>query len=249
MWPGLYGDLGSRKYLTASLDSSLSRLGVDDVDIFYHHRPDPETPLEETMGALDSTVRAGKARDVGVSSYSPERTAKAAGILRELCTPLLSTSPPTRCSTGGSSSPVRGAGIGRASAASPSPPWPRGCSPTANWMVCPPTPALRRASHSPPRSNDANLARIRALNEIAPSDARPWPVALAWVLRDSRVTSTLIGASSVRQPEDNVASAASLTSPPTSWPRSTATPSSRGWTSGQRPERGRAKRSADRRRR
>ena len=88
MWPGPYGDLGSRKYLTASLDQSLQRLGLDYVDIFYHHRPDPDTPLEETMGALDAAVRAGKALYVGVSSYSPEHTAKAAGILRELGTPL-----------------------------------------------------------------------------------------------------------------------------------------------------------------
>ena len=88
MWPGPYGNLGSRKYLTASLDQSLQRLGLDYVDIFYHHRPDPDTPLEETMGALDAAVRAGKALYVGVSSYSPEHTAKAAGILRELGTPL-----------------------------------------------------------------------------------------------------------------------------------------------------------------
>src|SRR6478672_6284275 len=89
MWPGPYGNLGSRKYLTASLDQSLRRLGVDYVDIFYHHRPDPDTPLEETMGALDAIVRAGKALYVGVSSYSPERTAAAAAILRDLGTPLV----------------------------------------------------------------------------------------------------------------------------------------------------------------
>src|ERR1700712_3921562 len=89
MWPGPYGDLGSRKYLLASLDQSLGRLGLDYVDIFYHHRPDPDTPLEETMGALDAIVRAGKALYVGVSSYSPERTAAAAAILRDLGTPML----------------------------------------------------------------------------------------------------------------------------------------------------------------
>jgi L-glyceraldehyde 3-phosphate reductase len=89
MWPGPYGDLGSRKYLTASLDQSLKRLGLEYVDIYYHHRPDPETPLEETMGALDAAVRAGKALYVGVSSYSPAHTARAAAILRELGTPLL----------------------------------------------------------------------------------------------------------------------------------------------------------------
>src|SRR3954471_23231339 len=89
MWPGPYGDFGSRKYLVSSLDQSLQRLGLDYVDIFYHHRPDPETPLEETMSALDAAVRAGKALYVGVSSYSPEATAEAAGILRELGTPLL----------------------------------------------------------------------------------------------------------------------------------------------------------------
>ena len=89
MWPGPYGDLGSRKYLTASLDQSLQRLGLDYVDIFYHHRPDPDTPLEETMGALDAAVRAGKALYVGVSSYSPAHTAEAAEILRGLGTPLL----------------------------------------------------------------------------------------------------------------------------------------------------------------
>ena len=89
MWPGPYGDHGSRKYLTASLDQSLTRLGLDYVDIFYHHRPDPETPLEETMSALDAAVRAGKALYVGVSSYSPEHTAQAAALLRELGTPLV----------------------------------------------------------------------------------------------------------------------------------------------------------------
>ena len=89
MWPGPYGDLGSRKYLTASLDQSLQRLGLDYVDIFYHHRPDPDTPLEETMGALDAAVRAGKALYVGVSSYSPEHTAQSAAILRDLGTPMV----------------------------------------------------------------------------------------------------------------------------------------------------------------
>ncbi|HZA03640.1 MAG TPA: aldo/keto reductase, partial [Propionibacteriaceae bacterium] len=89
MWPGPYGDHGSKKYLTASLDGSLRRLGLDYVDIYYHHRPDPETPLEETMGALDAVVRAGKALYVGVSSYSPAHTARAAEILRDLGTPLL----------------------------------------------------------------------------------------------------------------------------------------------------------------
>ncbi len=97
MWPGPYGEWGSRKYLLASLDQSLSRMGLDYVDIFYSHRFDPETPLEETMGALDAAVRQGKALYVGISSYSAEKTREAAAILRDLGTPLLSTSPRTRC--------------------------------------------------------------------------------------------------------------------------------------------------------
>ena len=127
MWPGPYGNLGSRKYLTASLDQSLKRLGLDYVDIFYHHRPDPDTPLEETMGALDAAVRAGKALYVGVSSYSPEHTAKAAGILRDLGTPLTIHQPSYSMFNRWIEAGLLEVWAPKASAASPSPRSPRAC--------------------------------------------------------------------------------------------------------------------------
>jgi L-glyceraldehyde 3-phosphate reductase len=151
MWPGPYGDLGSRKYLTASLDQSLKRLGVDYVDIFYHHRPDPDTPLEETMGALDSIVRAGKALYVGVSSYSGEHTARAAAILADLGTPLVIHQPSysmfNRWIETDLLDVLDAQGIGCIA----SPRWPRGCSPTATWTGSPPTRALPPGSRSPRR--------------------------------------------------------------------------------------------------
>jgi L-glyceraldehyde 3-phosphate reductase len=206
MWPGPYGEWGSRKYLLASLDQSLERMGLDYVDIFYSHRFDPETPLEETMGALDSAVRAGKALYVGVSSYSPEKTAEAAAILRNLGTPLLIHQPsysllnrwiePDLLDT-----------LGKLDV---------GCigfSPLAQGMLTDKylngIPADSRAAENSSLSPDLittdALDRIRALNEIAGRRGQSLAqLALAWTLRDRRMTSTLIGASSVAQLEDSL---------------------------------------------
>jgi L-glyceraldehyde 3-phosphate reductase len=207
MWPGPYGEWGSRKYLHASLDQSLQRMEVDYVDIFYSHRFDPETPLEETMGALDTAVRQGKALYVGISSYSAAKTREAHAILRELGTPLVIHQPsysmlnrwiePELLDTLGE------LGIG--------------CivfSPLAQGMLTDKylngipegSRASRHGSLSPNLINDQSLAKIRALNEIAAARNQTLAqLALAWTLRDPRVTSTLIGASSVAQLEANVA--------------------------------------------
>jgi L-glyceraldehyde 3-phosphate reductase len=207
MWPGPYGEWGSRKYLLASLDQSLQRMAVDYVDIFYSHRFDPETPLEETMGALDTAVRQGKALYVGISSYSAAKTREAHAILHELGTPLVINQPsysmlnrwiePELLDTLGE------LGIG--------------CivfSPLAQGMLTDKylngipegSRASRRGSLSPNLINDQSLAKIRALNEIAARRGQSLAqLALAWTLRDPRVTSTLIGASSVAQLEANVA--------------------------------------------
>jgi L-glyceraldehyde 3-phosphate reductase len=207
MWPGPYGDRGSRKYLTASLDQSLQRLQLDYVDIFYHHRPDPDTPLEETMGALDQAVRAGKALYVGVSSYSPEHTASAAAILRDLGTPLLIHQPSysmfNRWIEGGLLDVLEREGVGCIAFTALA----QGLL-TNRYLKG--VPADSRAAQGKSLSTDAiseeNLARVRALNEIAEGRGQTLAqMALAWVLRDPRVTSTLIGASSVAQLEDNVA--------------------------------------------
>jgi L-glyceraldehyde 3-phosphate reductase len=207
MWPGPYGDRGSRKYLLASLDQSLRRLGIDYVDIFYSHRADAETPLEETMGALDTAVRQGKALYAGVSSYSPERTREAAAILRGLGTPLLIHQPSysllNRWIEGGLLDVLDEEGAG--------------CivfSPLAQGMLTDKyldgipddSRAARDGSLSPDLLNDEALERIRALNEIAARRGQSLAqLALAWTLRDPRVTSTLVGASSVEQLEANVA--------------------------------------------
>ncbi len=207
MWPGPYGDHGSRKYLTASLDQSLKRLQLDYVDIFYHHRPDPETPLEETMGALDAAVRAGKALYVGVSSYSPEHTAKAAAILRDLGTPMLIHQPSysmfNRWIEGGLLDVLEQEGVGCIAFTALA----QGLL-TDRYLDG--IPADSRAAQGKSLDtamiNDENLARIRALAEIAKGRGQTLAqLALAWVLRDRRVTTTLIGASSVQQLEDNVA--------------------------------------------
>src|SRR5215218_9067357 len=207
MWPGPYGEWGSRKYLLASLDQSLSRMGLEYVDIFYSHRFDPETPLEETMDALDASVRAGKALYAGISSYSPERTVEAAAILRDLGTPLLIHQPSysmlNRWIEEGLLDALEQVGAG--------------CivfSPLAQGMLTTKyldgIPADSRAAQgkslSPDLLTEEALSRIRSLNEIAAGrDQTLAQLALAWTLRDSRVTSTLIGASSVRQLEENVA--------------------------------------------
>jgi L-glyceraldehyde 3-phosphate reductase len=213
MWPGPYGDWGSRKYLLASLDQSLRRMGLDYVDIFYSHRADPETPLEETMGALDSAVRQGKALYAGVSSYSAERTAEAAKILRGLGTPLLIHQPsysllnrwiePELLDT------LDEEGIG--------------CivfSPLAQGLLTDkyldPRGSAARIPEGSRAAGDGSfsrellteetLAKVRALNELAAGRGQSLAqLAIAWTLRDERVTSTLVGASSVEQLEANIA--------------------------------------------
>jgi L-glyceraldehyde 3-phosphate reductase len=208
MWPGPYGEWGSRKYLLASLDQSLGRMGVDYVDIFYSHRFDPETPLEETMGALDSAVRQGKALYAGISSYSPERTAEAAAILKDLGTPLLIHQPSysmlNRWIEGGLLDTLEEVGAGCIA-----------FSPLAQGMLTDrylngipgDSRAAQGKSLSPDLLTDKALTHIRALNEMASRRGQSLAqFALAWALRDQRVTSVLIGASSVKQLEDNIGS-------------------------------------------
>ena len=207
MWPGPYGDRGSRKYLLASLDGSLRRLGLDHVDVFYSHRPDPDTPLEETMGALDAAVRQGKALYVGISSYGPERTRSAAEILRELGTPLLIHQPSYSLLNRWIEPELLGTlaelGVGCI-----------GFSPLAQGLLTDRylhgipegSRASRPSSLSPEMLTDTMLEQVRALNDIAASRGQTLAqMALAWTLRDGRVTSTLVGASSVDQLEANVA--------------------------------------------
>ncbi len=207
MWPGPYGEWGSRKYLLASLDQSLERTGLDYVDIFYSHRFDPETPLEETMGALDAAVRQGKALYAGVSSYSAERTAEAAAILRQLGTPLLIHQPSysllNRWIEQGLLDVIGELGIGCI-----------GFSPLGQGMLTDRyldgIPEGSRASGptslSPDLLTEEALDKVRALREIAVERGQTLAqMALAWTLRDARITSTLIGASSVDQLEMNIA--------------------------------------------
>ena len=207
MWPGPYGDLGSRKYLLASLDQSLHRLGLDYVDIFYHHHFDSQTPLEETMGALHSAVTSGKALYVGISSYSDERTTEAVTILRRLGTPLLIHQPSYSMLNRWIESRLLDV-LGTENI---------GCiafSVLAQGMLTDRylngIPEGSRASQGGSLAhdmlNDDNLARIRALNDIAAQRGQSLAqMAIAWALRDPRVTTALIGASSVAQLEQNVA--------------------------------------------
>jgi len=207
MWPGPYGEFGSRKYLLASLDQSLKRMGVDYVDVFYSHRPDPETPLEETMGALDTAVRSGKALYAGISSYSAERTAQAARILTELGTPLFIHQPSysmlNRWVEGGLLDTLEQAGAGCIA-----------FSPLAQGMLTNKylngVPSGSRMAENTSLSKDLlteqNITHIRALNEIAARRHQSLAqMALAWIASDERVTSVLAGASSVNQLEQNVA--------------------------------------------
>src|SRR6202171_5031650 len=207
MWQGPYGEWGSRKYLLASLDQSLKRMGVEDVELFYSHPFGPETPLEETMGALDTAVRQGKALYVGISSYSAQRTREAAAILRRLGTPLLIHQPSysmlNRWIEPDLVAVLKEEGIG--------------CivfSPLAQGMLTDRylkgVPEGSRASHPgsmrPQMLSDENLAKVRALNEIAKQRGQTLAqMAIAWVLRDPVVTSALVGASSVEQLDQNVA--------------------------------------------
>jgi len=210
-WPGPYGDRGSRKHLMASLDQSLQRLGLEYVDIFYHHRPDPDTPLEETMGALDAIVRAGKALYVGVSSYSPEHTRNAATILRELGTPLLIHQPSysmfNRWIEDGLLDVLdeEGAGCIVFTALA------QGLLTNRYLDGVPADSRVAQGKLEQDSITEQSLGRVRALNEIAKSRGQTLAqLALAWVLRDQRITSTLIGASSVSQLENNVAAVSRL---------------------------------------
>jgi L-glyceraldehyde 3-phosphate reductase len=212
MWPGPYGEWGSRKYLLASLDRSLSRMGLDYVDIFYSHRFDPDTPIEETLGALDAAVRRGKALYVGISSYSDERTREAVAILRELGTPLLIHQPSysmlNRWIEDGLLDVLGDEGVGCIA-----------FSPLAQGMLTDRyldgIPEDSRVARGGALSADMltpdNLERIRGLDEIARRRGQSLAqMAIVWTLRDPRVTSSLIGASSVAQLEQNVAALGGL---------------------------------------
>ncbi len=206
MWPGPYGEWGSRKYLLASLDASLRRMGLSYVDIFYSHRPDPDTPLEETMGALDSAVRAGKALYAGISNYGPEQTIQAARILRELGTPLLIHQPSysmfNRWIEDGLLDAAAGSGIGVIAFS----PLAQGLL-TDRYLRGVPADSRVRTSVflSEEDLSEATMAKVRALNEIAGRRGQSLAqMALAWALRDPRMTSLVIGASSVAQLEDNL---------------------------------------------
>jgi L-glyceraldehyde 3-phosphate reductase len=206
MWPGPYGDLGSRKYLLASLDQSLRRLGLDYVDIFYHHHYDPQTPLEESLGALHSAVTAGKALYVGISSYSAQRTAEAVSILRGLGTPLLIHQPSysmlNRWIEDRLLDVLGDEGVGCIAFSVLA----QGLLTDRYLNGIPPgSRASMSGSLTRDMLSDDNLARIRALNDIAVGRGQSLAqMAIAWALRDPRVTSVLIGASSVAQLEQNV---------------------------------------------
>jgi L-glyceraldehyde 3-phosphate reductase len=206
MWPGPYGDWGSRKYLLASLDQSLRRMGLDYVDIFYSHRFDPETPLAETMGALDTAVRQGKALYVGISSYSARHTEEAAAILRGLGTPLLIHQPSysmlNRWIEDELLDTLEAEGVGCIA-----------FSPLAQGMLTDKyldgVPAGSRASQdgslSPNLLTEQALAKVRALGEIAARRGQTLAqMAIAWTLRDPRMTSAVVGVSSVEQLELNI---------------------------------------------
>lgn len=207
MWKGPYGDHGSRKYLIASLDQSLKRMNLDYVDIFYHHRPDPDTPIEETMGALDQIVRSGKALYVGISNYQPEQAAVAIKTLRKLGTPCLIHQPSysmfNRWIEGGLTDVLRKEGVGCICFA-----------PLQNGLLTTKylngIPADSRAAHDPrylkpDAITPEKLSKVRALNEIAQQRGQALSqMALAWVLRDQVVTSALIGASRPEQILENV---------------------------------------------
>ncbi|MFT4126629.1 MAG: L-glyceraldehyde 3-phosphate reductase [Gordonia sp. (in: high G+C Gram-positive bacteria)] len=210
MWPGPYGDGGSRKYLLASLDQSLARMGLDYVDIFYSHRPDPDTPIEETMGALHTAVTSGKALYVGISSYSPARTRAAAHILSELGTPLLIHQPSysmfNRWIEDGLLDTVGELGVGCIAFSLLA----QGLL-TDRYLSGIPagSRAARNGSMTTAQLNEEILGRVRRLNHIAAQRGQSLAqLALGWALRDARVSSVLIGASSVAQLDDNLAAVA-----------------------------------------
>ena len=209
MWPGPYGDRGSRKYLLASLDQSLGRMGLDYVDIFYSHRSDPDTPLEETMGALHTAVRSGRALYAGISSYSAERTAEAAAIMKQLGTPLLIHQPSYSMLNRWIEESLLGTlereGMGCIAFS----PLAQGVL-TGKYLGGVPegSRASRNGSLSSDQLSEETLAHVRALAEVARRRGQTLAqMAISWVLRDKRVTSALIGASSVTQLEENLAAA------------------------------------------
>ena len=209
MWAGPYGDWGSRKYLLASLDQSLARMGLEYVDIFYSHRFDPNTPLEETMGALDAAVRSGKALYAGISSYSPQQSQEAYAILKSMGTPLLIHQPSysmiNRWIEGGLLDTLGDLGVGCIAFS----PLAQGVL-TSKYLGGIPagSRASRNESLTSDQLSDRTLAHVRALNEIAASRGQTLAqMAISWVLRDARMTSALIGASSVAQLEENLAAA------------------------------------------
>ncbi|MBT2640026.1 MULTISPECIES: L-glyceraldehyde 3-phosphate reductase [unclassified Bacillus (in: firmicutes)] len=208
MWQGPYGDWGSRKYLVSSLDQSLKRMGLDYVDIFYHHRPDPETPLEETMMALDHVVRQGKALYVGLSNYGVEETKQAIGILRELGTPLLIHQPAysmlNRWVEDGLTDLLQEEGVGSIAFV----PLAQGLL-TNRYINGIPADSRALKPNSFLNEGDVSeevLIKVRKLNEVAQERGQSLAqMALAWVLREQKITSALIGASKVSQIEENVA--------------------------------------------
>ena len=206
MWPGPYGEWGSRKYVLASLDQSLARMGLDYVDIFYSHRFDPETPLEETMGALDTAVRSGRALYAGISSYGPEKTREAAAILRELGTPCLIHQPSysllNRWVEDGLTDVLREEGMGCIAFS----PLGQGML-TTKYLVGVPADsrAAENGSLSQTLLTDENIARIHGLNAIAAERGQTLAqMALSWVLRDDVVTSVLVGARRWSQIQDSL---------------------------------------------
>ncbi len=217
MWPGPYGDHGSRKYLIASLDQSLKRMHVDYVDLFYHHRPDPDTPMEETAGALDQIVRSGKALYVGISNYQPEQAKKMIGLLRGLGTPCLIEQPSysmlNRWIEGGLTDVLRTEQVGCICFA----PLQNGLL-TGKYLQGIPTDS--RAARDPrylkaDRISEETMAKVRKLQPIAEARGQKLSqMALAWVLRDPVVTSALIGASRPEQVRENVAAVQNLSFAP-----------------------------------
>jgi L-glyceraldehyde 3-phosphate reductase len=212
MWPGPYGEWGSRKYLLASLDQSLRRMGLDYVDIFYSHRLDPETPLDETMGALASAVQQGKALYAGISSYSAERTRTAARLLRQLGVPLLIHQPSysmfNRWIEPDLLDVLADEGVGCIAFS----PLAQGLL-TSRYLSGVPegSRASRDGSFRRAQLSDETLAKVRALNDLAARRGQSLAqLAIAWTLRDARVTSALVGASSVSQLEENLAATARL---------------------------------------
>jgi L-glyceraldehyde 3-phosphate reductase len=212
MWPGPYGDFGSRKYMLASLDQSLKRMGLAYVDIFYHHRPDPDTPMEESMGALDTAVRSGRALYAGISAYDPEQTTRALKILRDLGTPCLIHQPKysmfVRDPEQGLLDVLGKEGVGSIV-----------FSPLAQGLLSdrylegiPSDSRAARDSYLKKKDiGEDKLTRIRDLNKVAKQRGQTLAeMAVAWVLRDPRVTSALIGASKVSQVDDNVAALKNL---------------------------------------